>query len=360
MQGWTHMFETKNAIITMTALIPTTGHSELIKFAANLPNTTVYVLVNGRTKEPIPSLDRWRALNKHFEHFPNVIIHNKVSDDAPQNEWDTETPQEFWDWWTQEINGAFPRAQNKWDYVIASEIYGIKLATALGATFVPYDIERSFNPVKGTDVRNDIWTNWDGIIPEFRQQLAETVVMFGQESVGKTTLSKMVAEKLQVEWFPEYARPYLEAVGAEVTETAMSVIHHGQASLQKLAINNAKYPVTVLDTDLFSTVGYYGIYYGDNGATPPPQDCVTDAIKYKAHVYYVLPDDIPFEEDILRYGGDVRESDRQYWIRLLEQYDLYYKLVPSGTAEEKTNWIANDIKERFNNKVEPIKSFIRD
>lgn len=342
----------KNAIILMTALVPTTGHSDLIEFAANLPNTKVHVLINGRSFEPIETETREHALTEHFATMKNVIIRSSIIDSAPQNPEEMETG--FWEWWKKEINDNFPETENNWDYVVASETYGQNVAESLNAEFIPYDISRTFNKARGTDVRNNLWENWNDILPEFKKFLHLKATIFGQESVGKTTVSQAVAKALDSLWVMEYARPYLEAVGNEVTLDKMGIIHKGQAALQSKAFNNAVTPVTVLDTDLFSTVGYYSIMLEDS-----TNECIEDAMKLASDVYYVMPDDIPFVEDPLRYGGDQRESDKFFWLCILKKYNLNHVIVPSGTVEEKTDFIATDIVQRFLNSHKNIIEFER-
>ena len=343
----------KNTLILMTALIPTTGHTDLISFAASMADTNVYVLINGRTFEPVSSLQRQQSLAKHFRNQPKVTIQHRVRDNAPQNALVAENSDTFWNYWKNEVSEAFPGV--KFDYVVASENYGQQLALTVGAAFVPYDIARTFSTSQGTVVRNDLWENWDKVIPEFRESLLINAVMFGQESVGKTTVSRLVAESLNVQWFPEYARPYLETVGANVTLDAMGHIHMGQKALQKIARHKSLTPANVFDTDLFSTVGYYDIML-----EKVPQECINDAIQHQAQVYYLLPDDIPFVEDELRYGGDRRESDRTFWVNILQRYGLNYIHVPSGSAESKAQWISSDIRAKFAAQVKEIKEFTRD
>jgi HTH-type transcriptional repressor of NAD biosynthesis genes len=339
----------------MTALLPTTGHADLIKFAAALPDSRVHVLISGRSFEPLSSLYRWQDLHDHFKNFPNVFIQHSVKDAAPQNPEDM--PEGFWEWWREEINRVFPEAGNHWKYVVASEPYGQQVADSLGARFMPYDIARELNPARGSDARRDPWTNWQSILPETRARFMLKATMFGQESVGKTTLSRLVSEELGVNWIPEYARPYLETVGEEVTITAMENIHAGQAALQKSSFARAANPALILDTDLFSTVGYYEIM----DVAEVPQACIIDAKRLASDVYYVLPDDIPFEEDILRYGGDHRESERDFWIDLLKKFNQTYEIVPMGfTLEEKVQWIAADIRKRFDQNFESLKNFQRE
>lgn len=340
-----------NIIILMTALLPTTGHADLIRFAQSIPQSQVYVLINGRDHEPFPTDLRVDAFKEHFTG--NVVIKGSVVNHAPQNPEDM--VDGFWKWWADEINVNFPEV-NTWDYVVASEPYGAQVALSLNAEFLPYDIARSLNPVKGTKIREDLRGEWSNILPEFRTHLQYRAVMFGQESVGKTTISRLVAERLSSTWAMEYARPYLEEVGAELSMNKMEHIHIGQAALQSMIRKSAVTPFAVFDTDLFSTVGYYRIY--DEGRVP--QQCIDSALELSADMYYVLPDTIPFVSDILRYGGHERETDTQFWVSLLEEYELPYVVVPSGSIEDKVEFIVSHMLTGFIDKTRSIKEFERD
>lgn len=340
-----------HSIVLLTGLLPTTGHRDLIRFAALIPNNTVHVLLSSRTFEPYDGERRVEVLKQELSNFNNIEFVNIIEDNAPQEPEDM--PTGFWDYWRDTIHEAFPNV-SQWDHVIASEPYGANVAESLNATFFPYDINRVHNPVKGSNVRSELWKQWRNVLPLARKDFMLRATLFGQESVGKTTLSKSISERLKVDWFVEYARPYLETVGITVDENAMTHIHRGQTALQELAMMEANHPIAIFDTDLFSTVGYYEIML-----STPPEECISDALRLKSDVYYVLPDDIPFEEDQLRYGGDIRESTREYWVTYRERFGLNIVEVPEGTQEEKTQWIQDDMKKRWLAKVKDLVKFQR-
>lgn len=342
----------KNIIVLMTALIPTTGHSDIIEFASRIPGSHVYVLINGRSFEPINTASRLNALKEHFADRPNISIKASNNNNAPQQPEDM--PEGFWDWWKNEINTNVPEVNGNWGYVVASEPYGQQVAQSLNAEFIPYDIQRVINPTKGTEVRNDVYHNWEDIIPEFKRRIAHNVVMFGQESVGKTTLSKIIGEHFPATHVMEFARPYLEAVGEDVTLQKMNNIVLGQSSLQRTVRFNARSPINVFDTDLYTTMGYYNLWYGH-----VPKLCSDLARESSSDKYYVLPDDVPFESDILRYGENKRETDTKYWAGILHEHNLPYVIVPTGSLRDKVEFIVNDITHDIESKLLPISEFKR-
>lgn len=337
-------------LILMTALVPTMGHADLIEFAASMPGNEVHVLLNGRSFEPVAPEVRRAALAKHFAGAANVTVHLKVNDGAPQNPGDH---PEFWAWWRREVEEAIPSV-TAWDFVVASERYGLPLAEALGATFMPYDLERELNPVRGTAVRGELEKRWLDLIPAFREAASLQVVLFGQESVGKSTFAKLLAEDLEGASYFEFARPYLEEVHPTVDARVMDHIHRGQVALQRVARSRALRPLTVYDTDLFSTVGYWAIM-----REPAPPELVADALALQGDVYYLLPDDLPVERDPIRYAGDERESPMELWVELLERYNLPWVQVPRGTLEEKYAFLKRDVEARLEARWGGLKAFYR-
>lgn len=193
---------------------------------------------------------------------------------------------------------------------------------------MPYDLHRTITPVKATPVRHrpiDLFTD---MIPEFRKHFVSRVTIFGAESCGKTTLTRELAKYWDAPWLFEWARPYLEAVGADLTRDKMKAIRRGQYALQKSADNLIDSPVIFQDTDLFSTIGYWGAH-PELGEVP--HELILDANFTKSNLYLITQSNIPFEEDPLRYGGTERELPDEFWIQMCEDEGLNYKVL-TGTS----------------------------
>lgn len=304
----------------MTAMPPTTGHLQLVEFASRIARN-VTIIVSTQPDEPYAS-ERYQAVRLAAFRLglPDVIWHNEPIEQDP-------TTPGFREMWAEIYRGY---GCGPGDYVVASETYGAWLAEMTGATFFPYDIDRTINPIKATMVRNDFRTLWDDIIPEFQQCLTTTVTIFGSESTGKTTLTRELGDvwcRHESKWVFEYARPYLENTSTEITIESMTAIWKGQRALQ---MQEFGVPVIVQDTDLFSTVGYWNIPHWADTLGCAPDALVADAIVLKSDLYIITRSDIPFEEDPLRYGGDHRETDDQYWIDLCKQHGLPYVVLKSS------------------------------
>lgn len=305
------------AFVVMTALPPTTGHLQLIQFASRIARSVV-VIVSTQPSEPYP-LERYEAIRDACNSLRASVYHYNF-----EMEQDPETPgfREMW----ADIYRWYGCGEG--DYIVASETYGKWLAEMTGASFFPYDIDRTLNSVKATTIRNDPLDWFDFIIPEFRKYIQTRVTIFGSESTGKTTLARELRGMFYSEWLFEYARPYLENNSTEITMDAMTAIWMGQRALQEQgSVLDA--PILIQDTDLFSTVGYWNIPHWQDKLGSAPAALVADALRLKSDLYIITRSNIPFEEDPLRYGGDVRETDDQYWIDLCEQYGLNYVVLDS-------------------------------
>lgn len=322
--------EPMRGLILMTALVPTIGHEYLIKFASEFVGKSgrLDVIISTRSFEPTDFAFRARGLG--FPNQSNIYYHEHRDDDAPQNPPLIET-EKFWNYWIDVVMlkvAAFPT------HVFASEPYGERLAEAIEADFIPVDLSRSTYPVKGSDVRNDILTSSKFLTAGSRQQLRKHIVLFGQESVGKTSISKSLAERHDGVWFPEWARPYLEYVGPDLDLYKMETIFRSQTAVDKVALESDTGKLLhVQDTDIMSTIGYFRFLGWD--INPELDAPVPGDVNLKKKHYYLLSDKhAPFHADQLRYGGDVRETKMEFWARLLEEYGLSYTVVEEKRIED--------------------------
>lgn len=343
---------TKTAVVLMTALVPTTGHRDLVEFARHLPQVSeVLVVIQARTFEPIDGAVRAHAIRSEFKAYPTVKVIVDTLDDAPQNPGDHD---EFWTWWATRIAHTAPTTNDI--VLVASEEYGVPLAQAMGCEFMPYDIARQLNPIKGEKVRHGVIPEWDKILPGARRHLGISVTLFGQESVGKTTMAKALANADSAfNFVPEYAREYLETVGIELTQEKMNGIAYGQYSFQAMNHLRMTSPFLIQDTDLYSTIGYsrFGGYeYSD--------DLEFNADLFRSDVYFLMPDDIPIEPDPIRYGGNVRESTYEFWRDLGHEYGLNIVEVPRGTRADKEKFILSHLNKMWKAKIGPIEEFVRE
>ena len=327
-----------NAWILMTALPPTKGHADLISFARHLPNVgDLHVVLATQPGEPFIE-ERTQVIRKSLTTGRKWIttvgykaeyidLYRQKIQQVPKDDQDTA----FWDLWVQILR---KKGLVKGDFIVSSEVYGDKLAEVTDCIHIPYDINRTLRGARATatDVRKDPIGQFSHILPEFQRYLRKTVTLFGAESCGKTTLAQALAEELNSLYVPEYARPFLEHTGPEITSEKMKTIWHGQAALQALKESpiSLNKPFIIQDTDLFSTLGYWLMW--DH---PPDNGLMNDAVDRKSDLYIVCPSNIPFEKDPLRYGGSKRESPDEYWINLCKIFELNYVVLKESDPDKR-------------------------
>lgn len=350
----------KHGFINATALVPTIGHEALVVFAANFmnhfENGYLHLMLCGRSFEPVDLYERQLAFVRLG--IPNLKVYTWDDDDAPQQDDGTTG---FWNYWNEvsrQVCTYGRNPQDDFDYVFASEPYGELYAKHLGAEFIPFDIERKMFPVKGTPVRRNILANYDQIMPSFRKFLNLTVTTFGSDSTGKTTMARRLAESYGVRHTAEWARPYLDFVGSEVTPEKMQTIALGQSAVQSMNLN-MRDPLVFQDTDLYTTMGYYetyGMEFNNNlTKTKFPQIARATA----SDLYLVMNSHIPFEQDHLRYGGDKRETTDEFWIQLLEKYGLPYVRITETEPDAQLAQAREAVDALIERKWGPIQNFER-
>ncbi|MDP6708296.1 MAG: AAA family ATPase, partial [Alphaproteobacteria bacterium] len=220
---------------------PHTGHQHLIDFARSYADR-VTVLVCSLADDPIPGALRHRWVQ---ELHPDCrVVH--VTDVVPQ------APEEdpaFWPIWRELIHRHEPRGV---DLVFTSEAYGWRLASELGAAHVPVDPARRVNPISAEAIRADPFGNWRFLPPPVRPYYVKRVCLFGPESSGKSTIARLLAERLDTVHAPEFARDYLDPRGGACGIEDMATIARGQAAAAASAARHAT-KLLVLDTDPWLT-----------------------------------------------------------------------------------------------------------
>jgi NadR type nicotinamide-nucleotide adenylyltransferase len=309
------------------------GHEMLINFAKNYPGCdNLVVILSSRSFEPITGLMRWLALKSTFE---DVYIYHHEDDNAPQNP-KSENDVEFWDYWKKVIRRSmWSFEETDPCFVFSSESYGSKVASLFeNCRHIMFDFNREHQQVSGTVIRNNPLVFHDSLNIHMARYLKKQFVFFGAESVGKTTFTNDVAEYFNANITVEYARPYLMSLEDKtVTEEKMVDIFNGQHALEDMDRNTLSGKIlSFMDTDILSTFGYAEMMGMDSS------NFENFKLNTADRVYFVLgQEEVSFEEDILRYGGDRRESSDEFWLDLLKRY---------GVKEENIHYVTGEFFQR--------------
>jgi HTH-type transcriptional repressor of NAD biosynthesis genes len=289
---------------------PHRGHLYLVDFASSFADSLT-VVVGSLKGEPIPGEVRLAWMKELFPH--HNVVH--LTDENPQ--YPHEHP-DFWSIWKDSLQRV---CHQDIDLLFASEDYGEKLAEVLGATFIPNNNLRESIPVSGTQIRNDPWKFWKEIPRPVRPYFAKTVVLFGPESTGKTTLSQNLAQEKDATWVPEYARTFLSGRGDEFDLADMEHIARGQNASVTAALRVGK-PLIVCDTDTLTTKLWCEELFGR-----VPESVEALAKTENPDLTLLLKPDVPWVEGELRLRPETREKFFQRCVEVLEESGREYRVV---------------------------------
>ena len=327
------------ALVLMKAIPVTKGHIAMVRFAAALG--PVEVLMDWAPGEPDVYLRRV-AIVEELRDYANISVTTiKV---VPQSEDDD---PDFWNMWSNIL-----KEYRHCDYVVGSEPYCERIAQMIGAEYIPFDPYRQFIGTRATNVRDDPLEAYGQMCRTFQEEYRTSVTVFGAESTGKTTLSHNLSVKLGAPWLFEWARPYLEVRGPEINIHSMNNIWRGQKALQISAMwADNETPYIIQDTDLYSTVGYWEQPHWTESLGECPDQLRVDALAQESDLYIITLSNIPFEEDVIRYGGDHRESPDEYWIGVAERYGLNYVVLDESEPNSRLNAALAAVRAAAENKT---------
>jgi len=269
---------------------PHLGHQYLIEQAAAQVRE-LFVLLCDRKDQTVSVEDRRDWLEDVVPPNVTVIV---TPDDLPA----ANEP------WAQRALALLPGPP---DIAFTSEDWGPGWAELMGARHVLVDANRDRFPISGTQMRSDLRSNFEWLVPPARAGLARRVVLIGAESTGKSTLAEALAAELGTVWVPEHGRSYWEG-RRHLADQAWSTdeflrIARAQRSLEDDLARQASKGVLIADTDALVTAVWHERYLGR------PDDRL-DALsaQWEPDLYVVCQPDFEWVQDGTRESLMHRES----------------------------------------------------
>ena len=277
---------------------PHRGHKHLIDQARSQVDRLI-VMVPHHPSQSIPGEVRKAWLQEIHPDCEIDLVADELEDDSLE-----------WAAFTARYLGFAP------DVVFSSEDYGPEFARLLGARHVMIDRERLTVPISATQIRASPLRYLEYLEPCVRAWYVKRVVVIGAESTGKTTLARSLAERFETEWVPEFAREHWERKigrwnpGDPPPAWSPDEFLEIAAEQQKREDAAARRANRVLfaDTNAFATGTWHERYHSS-------RDPRVDAFgaRDKVDLYLLTAPDVPFVQDGLRDGEQVREwMDRRF------------------------------------------------
>jgi len=153
-----------------------------------------------------------------------------------------------------------------------------------------------------------------------------TIVLFGPESTGKTTLCQALAAHFNTTWAKEYTRTYLQDKWDKTNTTSVASdvepIAIGQLENELYAQSKAN-KVVFLDTNLLEVKEYARYYFGDHVAKK-----VNPYLAKQEYHYYLLTNiDVPWQQDDLRDRPEDRQNMFINFENCLKKNNFRYEIL---------------------------------
>lgn len=333
------------------------GHERLITFAATRCSQ---LRVVGWSQPGFPGYSaarRERWLRARFPHAMVVVLddarlqalceqHGVPVRTLPQDAESEQVQREFTAWLCVNLLGGPVQA------VFTGEDYGDGFAASLAAYFnAPvqhHRLERStdIGQASGTELRADPHAHRRSLSPEIYADFVQRVAFIGGESTGKSTLARVLAERMDTAWVPEFGRTLWEQQGGELAPQDLLRIAATQPQHEELAAQHA-HRWLFCDTTPLVTLGYSGWMFG---SAPEP---LLQAAERRYDLLFLCAPDIPFVQDGTRVGEDFRTRQHAWYLQQLQARGVDYVLL-EGDLETRIARVQSELAKRADNRFSVI------
>lgn len=310
------------------------GHIYVIIAASNQVDKLYVVLSSSKNRDRelcerdgikyIPAEVRLSWLGESLNNLENVeIIH--IEDD----QWDSNYD------WEQGANMIKKAIGEKIDYVFSSEeSYGKYFEKYYPLSkHVVVDDKRKTVSISATEMRKNLYDNWEKLPNFVRSYFTKKVAIVGTESCGKSTLAKKLAKFYNTEYVSEVGRDYCEKYSNQLTEEMFNLIAMEHFLLQKNKSEKSD-KILFVDSEAVITQYYLKMYFEGRESR-----VVEEIIKLQNYdlVIYLEPD-VPWVDDGLRFSGEEeqRKKNNELLKKMFDDRGIKYICV-NGNYDERFN-----------------------
>lgn len=299
------------------------GHEALISAALEQCETVFiisYSVPEIRGYEPEKRL-HWLTMRfpqcRHLVLTPQVINSYVVSQ-PPPNDADDDRHRHYVATLCEDILHCQPQA------VFTAEDYGDGFASVLSQRFGrPVAHVRLQRPLghdapSGTRIRSDVHRYRKMMSPEVYRSFVFRICLLGGESTGKSTLSKALAQTLNVPYVAEYGREHWEAKNGVLEQEDLLHIAREQVRREELS---CMAPYLVCDTSPLTTLFYMLDQFGS-----APQALI-DLAERDYSLVVLCGDELPFVQDGTRQDEAFRHRQQAWYEAELSQRNIPFLRV---------------------------------
>jgi len=319
------------------------GHIYAIIEASNIADELYVVLSSSKNRDRelcerdgikyIPAEVRLSWLGKSLSNLENVkIIH--IEDD----QWDENYN---WEQGAEMIKKAIGKPI---DYVFSSESDYNELfrKNYPHSKHIIVDDKRKTVTISATELRKNLYGNWDKLPACVRSYFVKKVAIVGTENCGKTTLAKKLAKFYNTEFVHEVGRYYCEKYSNQLTEEMFNEIamEHFMLQKQKSEVSNR---ILFVDSEAVITQYYLGMYFDDRS------ELIEEIIKLQDYdlIIYLEPD-VEWIGDGIRFSGkdEERKSNNEILKEMFKERGIKFVCV-NGSYSDRFNKARNLVDNLF-------------
>ncbi len=313
-------------------LPPHLGHTYLVISASNHVDKLYVVLTSSEKRDKelckkqgiryIPAQVRLSCLGQMFNDLDNIeIIH--IKDEKGIEDYD-------WKDGAKKIKQAIPEDI---DYVFSSEKKYEKVfrENYPKSKHIVIDDKRKTINISSTQIRKNIYGNWEKLPDCVRQYFVKKVAIVGTESCGKTTLTKQLAKFYNTNYVHEVGRDYCEEYSNFLTRDMFDLIAMEHFLLQQKKLKQSNKLIFV-DSEAVITKYYLDMYFKGQKS-----ELIDNIIKMQDYdlVIYLEPD-IKWVNDGIRFAGEkkLRQKNNEKLKQMYKHYGIEFVTI-SGNYKQR-------------------------
>jgi HTH-type transcriptional repressor of NAD biosynthesis genes len=324
------------------------GHMYMALEAANKVDKLYVVLSSSKNRDRelcerdgikyIPAETRLSWLGEAFANLENIKVMH-IEDD----QWDSNYD---WEAGAKAIKKAIGKPI---DFVFSSEdSYNEHFRKYYPESeHVIIDEKRETVTVSATELRKNLYKNWDKLPSAVRGFFTKRVAVVGTESCGKSTLAKQLAKFYNTNFVHEVGRDYCERHANQLTPDMFDNIAMEHFLLQeKMARDSNK--ILFVDSDAVITQYYLDMYFHKKSS-------LVDEIakKQKFDLVLFLEPDVKWVSDGLRFAGqeEQRTKNNEKLKQMYKEKGIEFICI-SGNYSERFTKARNLVNKLFEVKNE--------
>ena len=283
----------------------------------------------------MPADIRMSWLGETFNNIENIEIIN-IKDDQWDNNYD----------WAKGAKMIIKAIPEKITHIFSSEHSYTELFKKLypSTKHIVLDSERKIIPISATEIRLNLFSNWEKLPNNVKAFFVKKVLITGTESVGKSILTTKLSKFFNTNFVHEIGKDYCERFKNHLTVSMFDSIAMEHYLLQEKLMPYSN-KVMFIDSDAVITQYYLNMY------TSKTSSLIDEIIKRQTFdLCLYLEPDVEWVSDGFRFKGNPDERNKNNKI-LKDMYTHQISKIP-------TTCIQGDYSNRFTVATQKVRNLL--